>query len=121
MIEITKLSKSFSSNLVIDHFSYTIQDGTMVAIIGKSGCGKSTLLNILGLLDTNFTGNVLYDGKEISKEKEKKRTEYIRNHINYLFQNYALIDNETVEENLLLALTYDKIKKEEKIKKLNNA
>lgn len=121
MIEIKNLSKSFATNHVITNFSYTIKDGSMVAIVGKSGCGKSTLLNILGLLDINFEGEILYDGKALAKEREKKRTEYIRNHINYLFQNYALIDTDTVEDNLLLALEYEKLSKKEKINRINHA
>lgn len=82
---------------------------------------KSTLLNILGLLDIEYKGKVLYDGKMISNESEKNRNEYIRNNINYLFQNYALIDTDTVYENLLLALEYEKLSKNEKNRKINEA
>lgn len=119
MIEIKKLSKSFGEKQIFDSFSYTIKDGTMIAIVGKSGCGKSTLLNIIGLLDGDYEGNILYDGKEIAKMKESQKTEYIRNNINYLFQNYALIDSESVQDNLLLALEYEKISKDEKIIRIN--
>ena len=93
----------------------------MIAIVGPSGCGKSTLLNILGLLDTDYSGEVLYDGQLLSKASEKKRDEYIRNNINYLFQNYALIETDTVEENLMLALEYEKLTKNEKIQKINKS
>jgi putative ABC transport system ATP-binding protein len=119
MIKIEKLNKSFGEKEVIKNFSYEIPDGIMLAITGKSGCGKSTLLNILGLLDIDYDGEILYDGVKISKEKEKKRNEYIRNNINYLFQNYALIDTDTVYENLLLALEYEKKSKEEKKNMIN--
>lgn len=121
MIKIENLNKSFGEKEVIKNFNYEIPDGTMVAITGKSGCGKSTLLNILGLLDVDYDGKVLYDGIQMSKEKEKKRNEYIRNNINYLFQNYALIDTDTVYENLLLALEYEKISKTEKKNMIDNA
>ena len=121
MIEIKNICKSFGENKVITNFSYKIEDGLMIAITGKSGCGKSTLLNILGLLDIDYSGEILYNEKLISKQSEKKRNEYIRNNINYLFQNYALIDSETVEYNLLLALEYTKMSKNEKIKKINDA
>ena len=121
MIKIENLSKKFGENIVIKDFSYEITDGAMVAITGKSGCGKSTLLNILGLLDIDYSGRVLYDGVMISSEKEKKRNEFIRNNINYLFQNYALIDTDTVYENLLLALEYEKISKKEKLRRINEA
>lgn len=121
MIKIENLCKSFGEKEVIKNFSYEIPDGKMIAVMGKSGCGKSTLLNILGLLDTDYKGNVLYDGVFLSKLSEKKRNECIRNNINYLFQNYALIDTETVYENLLLALEYEKITKNEKFEKIKNA
>lgn len=121
MIEINNLNKSFGEHHVIKDFSYKIDDGKMIAIKGKSGSGKSTLLNVLGLLDVDYSGEVLYDKVQVSKLSEKKRNEYIRNNINYLFQNYALIDSETVENNLLLALEYEKISKKEKKEKINQA
>ena len=117
MIEIKKVGKKFGDKVVFTDLSYTINDGKMIAIVGPSGCGKSTLLNILGLLDTDYSGEVLYDGQLLSKASEKKRDEYIRNNINYLFQNYALIETDTVEENLMLALEYEKLTKTEKIQK----
>lgn|SRR5574344_2079 len=116
MIKIENLTKSFGEKVVINNFNYEINEGNIVAIMGKSGCGKSTFLNILGLLDLDYDGKVLYDNKEIAKEKDNKRTEYIRNNINYLFQNYALIDDDSVYENLLLALEYEHISKKEKKK-----
>ncbi len=121
MIELKNLHKSFGEKVIFKSLNYKIDTGSMVAIIGKSGCGKSTLLNMIGLLDSDYTGTILIDKNDIAKMNEKKKSVYIRNNINYLFQNYALIDNETVEENLLLALTYHKIKKTEKIDKINNA
>lgn len=121
MIEIKELCKSFEEKKIFDSFSYTINDGTMLAIVGKSGCGKSTLLNIIGLLDCDYKGQVLYDGIEVSKSKDSKKIEYIRNNINYLFQNYALIDSETVQDNLLLALQYEKMSKDDKIVMINKA
>lgn len=121
MVEIKKISKKFGDKVVFTDLSYTINDGKMIAIVGPSGCGKSTLLNIIGLLDTDYSGEVLYDGQLISKSSEKKRDEYIRNNINYLFQNYALIETDTVEENLMLALEYEKLTKNEKIQKINNS
>lgn len=121
MIEIKKVGKKFGDKVVFTDLSYTINDGKMIAIVGPSGCGKSALLNILGLLDTDYSGEVLYDGQLLSKASEKKRDEYIRNNINYLFQNYALIETDTVEENLMLALEYEKLTKNEKIQKINKS
>jgi putative ABC transport system ATP-binding protein len=120
MIEIINMSKSFDKKIIFKDFNYKIHDGTMLAIVGKSGSGKSTLLNILGLLDHNYEGDILYDSVNISKGKKRKIIEYIRNNINYLFQNYALIENETVEYNLLLALEYEQISKKEKNVRITN-
>ena len=78
MIEIKKVGKKFGDKVVFTDLSYTINDGKMIAIVGPSGCGKSTLLNILGLLDTDYSGEVLYDGQLLSKASEKKKDEYIR-------------------------------------------
>ena len=119
MITIKNLNKSFGEKQVFTNFNCTIKNGFMTAIIGKSGSGKSTLLNMIGLLDLDYQGEILYDDVNIKKLKENKQVEFIRNNINYLFQNYALVDNETVEQNLLLALAYEKINKGEKITKIN--
>lgn len=119
MIKVENLEKSFDNKEIIKNFNYEFLDGKITAIVGKSGCGKTTLLNILGLLDTDYKGKVLYDGVLITNESQ--RNEFIRNNINYLFQNYALIDNETVEQNLLLALEYEKISKNVKKEKINEA
>lgn len=119
MIEIKNLNKSFKEKQVFINFNCQIKDGFMTAIIGKSGTGKSTLLNMIGLLDLDYQGEILYDNINIKNLKENKQTEFIRNNINYLFQNYALIDNETVEQNLLLTLAYEKISKKEKLNKIN--
>ena len=119
MIKVENLEKSFDNKEIIKNFNYEFLDGKITAIVGKSGCGKTTLLNILGLLDTDYKGKDLYDGVLITNESQ--RNEFIRNNINYLFQNYALIDNETVEQNLLLALEYEKLSKNVKKEKINEA
>ncbi len=119
MIEIKKLNKSFGDRKIFKNFNCKFEDGLITAIIGPSGCGKSTLLNIIGLLDADFDGELIYNDCNLSRIKEKQRDRYRRETINYLFQNYALIDDETVQENLLLALEYDKISKLEKIKRIN--
>ena len=121
MIELKKVSKSFGEKIIFTDLSYKINNGEFVAIVGKSGCGKSTLLNIIGLLDFDYTGEVLFNGKDVAMLKEKQVNEYIRNNINYLFQNYALIDDESVEYNLLLALEYEKIPLKEKKEKVSEA
>lgn len=118
MIEIKGLNKKFGDHSIFEDFHLKIDDQDFIAIVGKSGCGKTTLLNILGLLDFDYQGEVMYDHIHAKKLGAKKRAQFVREKISYLFQNYALIDDQTVYENLWLALYYRKLKKEEKDKKI---
>lgn len=90
----------------------------MVAIVGKSGSGKSTLLNLLGLIDSDYSGRYEIFGQTNLAVNSAKSQIIIREHISYLFQNFALIDDETVEYNLMLALKYVKLSKKDKLKKV---
>ena len=114
MIEINIKEKKYKDHLIFENFKEVIQKGEMVAIVGKSGSGKSTLLNIIGLLDQNYNGEVIINHVSTQKMKENKRTKFIRENISYLFQNYALIDEMSVKDNLLYALEYVKKTKSEK-------
>lgn len=116
MIIVKNLRKKFDDKIIFDNFNLKINDGELIAITGKSGCGKTTLLNILGLIDSHYDGDVIYDGIKVRELKKTKKQIFVRNHINYLFQNYALIDDESVKKNIELALYYDKLSKIEKEK-----
>lgn len=107
-IEITGLKKSFGSNIIFDNFDMSIKKNEFVAITGSSGKGKSTLLNIIGLLETKDEGTVIINGIENAALNKKNGIQLLRNSIGYLFQNYALIDNETVMYNLNIALKFEK-------------
>ncbi len=98
MIEIKNLKKAFDEQVIFDDFSLTIPDGEFVIISGKSGAGKTTLLNIIGFLEPFDGGSVNVDGFDISKKK--CRQEYLMNKVGFLFQNFALIENKTVNQNL---------------------
>ena len=98
MIEVKSLTKSFGDNTVFKDLSFKIDDGEFVVFSGKSGCGKTTMLNLIGGIDTPDSGEILVDGADIAKQKN--RIEYFRSKVSFLFQNFALIDNKTVEENL---------------------
>ncbi|MFV0381622.1 MAG: putative bacteriocin export ABC transporter [Breznakia sp.] len=114
MIEAKKITKKFDGIRVLDNINITIQDCEMVAIVGVSGSGKTTLLNILGLIDDDFEGTLCINKKAFHHMKKHTRIQYIRNNINYLFQNYALVDDETIIDNLMYALYYTKYSKQEK-------
>lgn len=98
MIEIKNLNKSFDEKEILKDFSCEIKDGEFVVFAGKSGCGKTTLLNIIGALDKPDSGVIIVDGIDITKRKNQK--EYFKNIVGFLFQNFALIENKTVKENL---------------------
>jgi putative ABC transport system ATP-binding protein len=113
VIKIDHLKKRIGERVLFDDLNVSIQKGEMVAITGKSGSGKTTLLNILGLLDREFQGHVaLYHENEALNLKNADNIR--RLYLGYLFQNFALIDDESVEDNLKLALKYTRLSSKEK-------
>lgn len=110
-IEIKNLTKKFGEKTIFEDYNLTIEDGEMVSIIGPSGCGKSTLLNIIGMLE-DYQGEIYYG--EIKFKKNKKK-DFWSNYVSFLFQNYALVDNETVFDNLCISMPNVK-RKDRKIK-----
>lgn len=115
MIKIMNVTKKFGLNILFHNLNLEIKTGELVAIIGNSGCGKTTLLNMIGLIDNDYFGDIEYNNQNISKLSNHNKQKFIRNNINYLFQNYALIDDDTVLNNLELALYYQKKSKSEKL------
>ena len=105
-IELNHIDKSYKNRTVIKNFSLTVQDGQFVAITGPSGSGKSTILNILGLFESPDNGIYLINGKNAPKINPSASNKFIRQNINYLFQNFALIDDISVYKNLEMALKY---------------
>lgn len=100
IVKLENICKSFGQKKIFDHFDLEIEKGEFVVIMGESGCGKSTLLNIMGLLDKIDSGNIELFSKENIKPFSKKAEILLKEKIGYLFQNYALIENETVYHNL---------------------
>ena len=112
-LQVDALNKSFGSNTVLHNISFEIESGESVALVGPSGCGKSTLLNIIGLLETLDSGTINLEGRAYPLINSKKATLMRRTEINYLFQSFALINDWKVGKNLLLALQYTKLSKQE--------
>ena len=106
-ISVRQLSKYYGTKRVIENISFDISDREFVALIGPSGSGKSTLLNLIGLLETVDEGTITIDGEILPQVNSKKATHLRRNVLNYLFQSNALIPNESVGDNLMLALHYN--------------
>lgn len=98
MIKITNMNKSFDGKVIFKDFNLQIADKEFVIISGKSGSGKTTLLNIIGGLEEVDSGSVIVDGVNITKEKNLLN--YFRYSVGFLFQNFALIERETVFQNL---------------------
>lgn len=110
MIEMKNIYKSFGKDhnerKIFENFSFTISKGDMVAIMGKSGSGKTTLLNIIGGLESIDKGTYLFNGKDVSKFNEKELLQFRRKNISFVFQNFALINEYSVMDNILLPLKY---------------
>lgn len=100
LIELHSVCKSFGNKVIFDDFNCSIDDGEFVVITGESGCGKTTLLNMIGGLEPVTKGNITVAGLEITNTKNLK--EYFRDIVGFVFQNFALVEQKTVEENLLL-------------------
>ena len=106
MIQAVNLTKAYNNEAVVSDFNIKIEKGDFIAIIGESGKGKTTILNMLGLLEKPDFGEIIVEGAQNLNRKEVMMAQ--RKKFGYLFQNYALIENETAETNLKIALEYRK-------------
>lgn len=114
---IKKIYKTrFGSNAVeaLKNVNFSVEEGEYIAIMGESGSGKTTLLNILAALDKPTAGSVLLDGKELADIKESAVAQFRRDNLGFVFQEFNLLDNFTVEDNIFLPLvlagkTYDEM------------
>ncbi len=110
MIRLQKLEKSVPAGQgrlwLLRQINLELASGEFIAITGPSGAGKSTLLSILGLMDSDFSGSYELDGKPVQELAAKARQALQRDAIGFIFQQYHLIDDLTVAENLDLPLSY---------------
>ena len=102
----------------LNNVDLRIENGEFIAIMGPSGCGKSTLLNILGLLDKPDSGSVFIEGKEMQNLSEKERTGFRRGNIGFVFQNFNLVDELNVKENVELPLVFMGLGRKERNKRV---
>ena len=102
---ITKIycSKSMTKVTALNDISIKFPQKGLFFITGKSGCGKTTLLNILGGLDSPTSGEVYFDGEELDLKNMRVADNYRRQSIGFVFQDYNLLDNETITENVYIA------------------
>lgn len=106
--KIYRSSFSSLSTLALQDVSFSIERGEFTAIMGESGSGKSTLLHILAGLDAPTSGSVLIDGEDLYSLSAKKRSAFRRNHLGFVFQDYALLDTFTLRDNILLPLVLNR-------------
>ena len=112
MIELQHIWKQFGSRVIFSDLNLNFQSGMVYALIGDSGCGKTTLLNMLAKLETFDKGEIFYKGNSLTSIKNE---EFYRNELGYLFQNFGLLESQTIRENLELGMIgKKKNKKQEK-------
>lgn len=113
MIRTENLTKIFRSEdvetLALNNVNIAIEEGEFVAVMGPSGCGKTSLLNIIGLLDTPTEGHVWLNNKDVSTINDFQRTNNRKDNIGFVFQNYNLIEELSIYENIELPLIYQRI------------
>lgn len=106
-IELNEVSKKYKSGqseiLANDRISFNLDEGRLLIIVGASGAGKTTLLNIIGGMEQATSGDIIIDGKNLSKLNENDLTKYRRDDVGFVFQHYNLIPNLTALENVELA------------------
>jgi len=110
MIEINDLTKTYEAEsiktIALRNINFKVEKGDFIAIMGPSGCGKTTLLNILGMIDSISDGNYLFFGQDIKQLSEKEKASLRKRNIGFVFQNFNLIEELTVYENIELPLLY---------------
>jgi putative ABC transport system ATP-binding protein len=125
MLTLTDICRTYRTEEVetraLDRVSLEVATGEFVAIMGPSGCGKTTLLNILGLLDSPDSGEFRFFGVDVAKYSEQQLTALRRTGVGLVFQNFNLIDDLNVQENVEVALLYRGISRAERKRKVTAA
>lgn len=110
MLEVQNIKKIYRSRFgkneleALKSINFTVDAGEYIAIMGESGSGKTTLLNILALLDRPTSGKVIFMGKDLQEIKDSEMAKFRRENLGFVFQDFNLLDNFTVKENILLPL-----------------
>lgn len=119
MIKLKNINKTFQDKEIFKNLTLEINKGESVAILGKSGIGKTTLLNIMGMIEPVDSGELYIDNKRINSINEKVVQDLRKTKIGYLFQNFGLIDNQSIYENLKIPFEFSKISKQKLTQKMN--
>lgn len=115
ILEVSNLKKIYTTRFggnqcqALSNINFSVEEGEYVAIMGESGSGKTTLLNILAALDKPTVGEVLLNNKNLVTVKEKEISAFRRNHLGYVFQDFNLLDNFSLKDNIFLPLVLSNI------------
>lgn len=110
LVEVSNLQKIYKTRfgaedvLAIDNISFSVEEGEYVAIMGESGSGKTTLLNMLAMLDKPTAGTIYLEGDDLSTIKDKDISNFRRDKLGFVFQDFNLLDTLTIKENIILPL-----------------
>ena len=124
LLRVNNLKKIYSSRFggnkvkALNNITFSVEEGEYVAIMGESGSGKTTLLNILATLDKQTSGEIYLNEEDILKVKESKLSEFRRNNLGFVFQDFNLLDTFSVKDNIFLPLVLSKIDYKEMEKRI---
>ncbi|EHI99681.1 Phosphonate-transporting ATPase [Clostridium sp. DL-VIII] len=122
LLELKNISKYYKLKgsekfQVLNTISLSFNTGELVSIIGESGSGKSTLMNLIGGLDSNFSGELFVNGRDVKKLKKRELDKYRKNEVGFIFQSFNLINHLSVLDNVTIAMTLSNVRKKERIKR----
>lgn len=109
-IVLENINKTFGEKSLFSNFNLTIEDNTIVGIFGESGAGKTTLLNMIGIIEPIDDGIIYFDDQRINYKKDQRKL--LKNNISFIFQNFGLLENESVRNNLMMLSKFDRVKKD---------
>ena len=120
-IKVEDVEKYYGSSGIItkavDRVSFEISKGEFIGIMGESGSGKTSLLNVLATIDTATAGHIYFEGKDITKMSEDVRSEFRKENLGFIFQNFNLLDTMTLQENIYMPLILNEQKSNDIIKR----
>ncbi|WP_113676144.1 ABC transporter ATP-binding protein [Vallitalea guaymasensis] len=124
IIKVSNVTKVYGSKLnkttALVDINFEINQGEFVGIMGPSGSGKSTLLNVISTIDRTTSGTISYEGKDIGSLKENELSDFRRNELGFIFQDFNLLDTLSVEENIVLPLAISRMNVKEIKKRLQD-
>lgn len=101
-VKVKDISVAIKGKQIFSNISYDMKSGEMIALTGQSGCGKTTLLNCLGLIQSVERGSIIIDGTDTSKWNDKDKTQFWKKYATFIYQDYGIIEDESVAYNITL-------------------